>query len=103
MTPKDTPSRRRARHDVLGLAVALGIAAVAGRWAFALPAAPFKDRGMELLRVHADADASVDSVRPVAALDATRALTVGYGVRPGGSSSALDARVSSVLHWDHGW
>ncbi|MFI0608834.1 MAG: hypothetical protein ACH37Z_13230 [Anaerolineae bacterium] len=51
-----------------------------------MPATPLDDRGMELLRVQAAADASVDSARPVAALDATRALTVGYGVRPGGSS-----------------
>lgn len=87
MTPKDTPSRRRARHDVLGLAVALGIAAFAVRWAFALPAAPRDDRGMELLRVQADADASVDSARPDVALGATRALTVGHAVGPGGSTT----------------
>lgn len=103
MTSRETPSRWRAGRDGYGLALALGIAAVAGRWAFGMPATPLDDRGMELLRVQAAADASVDSARPVAALDATRALTVGYGVRPGGSSSALDARLASVLHWDHGW
>lgn len=87
MTPKDTPSRRRARHDVLGLAAALGIAAFAVRWAFALPAAPRDDRGMELLRVQADADASVDSARPDVALGAMRVLTVGHGVGSGASTT----------------
>ena len=77
MMLKQTPSRRRARRDGLGLAVALGIASFAVRWAFALPAAPRDDRGMELLRVQADADASVDSARPDVALGAMRVLTVG--------------------------
>jgi hypothetical protein len=87
MMLKQTPSRRRARRDGLGLAVALGIASFAVRWAFALPAAPRDDRGMELLRVQADADASVDSARPDVALGAMRVLTVGHGVGSGASTT----------------